>query len=263
VDPHWPDVGSEAYGRFAKYYDLVYADLPYEADCDFLESVFRKFLPKRPASVLDVACGTGPHAVILGRRGYAVTGLDLSPGQLRLARAKVRGTRLPVAFVRGDIRRFDLGRSFDAAVCMFGGFGYLLSDRDVLAHFRSVRRHLGPRGVYVFESWQESGVKPGHRSWLHRQKPFRLIRLDESHYDPKRHRLPFDLHFFVFEGNRLKERFTESHTIRLYRLAEIWRLIARAGLRLAGAYAGDGERKGFRPVRRGTFRVMAVAEPAR
>jgi SAM-dependent methyltransferase len=250
------------YERFAKYYDLLYGDLNYEGDCRFLDAVFRRFLSKGPASILDLGCGTGTHAVLLGRRGSEVTGLDLSPGQLRVARAKVRGTTLPVTFVRGDMRRFDLARSFDAAICMFGGFGYLLSDRDVRAHLRSVRRHLGPRGVYVFEFWQESGVKPGHRSWLHRERPFRLIRLDESHYDPKRHRLPFDMHFFAFEGNRLKETFTESHTVRLYRVAEVRALLARAGLRLAGAYAGDGDRKGFRPVRRSTFRVMAVAKTA-
>jgi hypothetical protein len=161
------------------------------------------------------------------------------------------------------MRRFDLRREFDAAICMFGGFGYLLPDKDVLAHLRAVRRHLAPEGAYVFEFWQESGVKPGHRSWLHRQKPFRLIRLDETHYDPKRHRLPFDMHFFVFDGDRLKERFTESHTIRVYRTPEVRRLLARAGLRLAATYAGDGERKGFRPVRRDTFRVMAVAKAFR
>ncbi len=251
------------YGRFAEYYDLLYGDLNYAGDCRFLEAAFRKFIPRRPTSILDLGCGTGNHAIRLARRGHEVTGLDLSAEQLRQARAKVRGTELAVRLVRGDMRRFDLHRQFGAAICMFGGFGYLLSDRDVLAHFRTVRRHLAPEGVYVFEFWQESGVKPGHTSWIYRQKPFRLIRLDESHYDPRRHRLPFDMHFFVFDGDRLKGRFTESHTIRLYRTAEVRRLLARAGLRLEATYHGDGERKGFRSVRRTTFRVMAVAKPVR
>jgi len=253
-------VASETYGRFAKYYDLLYGDLSYDGDRRFLEAAFRRFLSQRPESILDLGCGTGNHAILLARRGYEVTGLDLSEAQLRQARAKIRGTGLAVRFVRGDMRRFGLRRQFDAAICLFGGFGYLLSDRDILAHFRAVHRHLAPGGVYVFEFWQESGVKPGHTSWIYRQRPFRLIRLDESHYDPARHRLPFDMHFFVFDGDRLKERFTESHTIRLHLAPQVRRLLARAGFRLAATYGGDRERKGFRPVRRDTFRVMAVAK---
>jgi len=254
-----PSVASGVYGRFAKHYDLLYGDLNYAGDCDFLEAAFRKFRSPPPESVLDLGCGTGTHAILLARRGYEVVGLDRSPSQLAVARAKARGRGLSVSFVRGDMRRFSLGQSFDAAICMFGGFGYILPDREVTGHFRQVRRHLRPGGAYAFEFWQESGVIPGRRGWALKDTPYRLIRLDESRFDPKRHRLSFDMHFFAFRGDRLRERFTESHTVRVYRVEEVAALLARSGLRLAGAYAGDGERKGFARVRKGTFRVMAFA----
>ncbi len=251
-----------AYQRSAEYYDTIYHKVvDYEGDCDYLEAVFRKFSPQGPQAILDLGCGTGSHAVALAKRGYEVTGLDLSSAQLRVAREKVRGTHLRAKFVYADMRQFDLDRRFDAAIAMFGGFGYLLSDRDVLAHLRTVRRHLGPGGLYAFEFWQESGVVPGHRGWVHVEKPFRIMRLDASRYDPKRHRLSFDFHYFVFRGDRLQERFTEPHTVRVHSLPGMRALLSRGGFRLLAAHEATPAEKGFHPVRRETFRIIAIVRP--
>src|SRR3972149_6103014 len=95
-------VSAGPYGRFARYYDAVYDGvLDYHADCDYLDSLFRRFLRRRPKSVLDLGCGTGSHAIELGRRGYEVVGLDLSKSQLAVAGRKLRGKDLPVTFVQG------------------------------------------------------------------------------------------------------------------------------------------------------------------
>jgi len=254
---------SGTYRRFAKYYDLVYRDIiDYDEDCDRLEILFRRFRKADVASVLDLGCGTGTHDLILARRGYEVTGLDASAAQMREARAKLRGKRVGVRFVRGDMRGFDLRRTFDASVCLFGGFGYLLTDRDVRGHLRCVRRHLESDGLYVFEFWQESAVIPNHRSWYHREKPFRLIRLDRSTHDARRHRLNVEFEFLVFDGDRVRERFTESHVLRVYGIAEMRRLLAASGLRLLAAYAGRQSGHRFERLRKDSFAVLAVAAPA-
>jgi len=250
------------YGRFAQYYDLVYGEMvDYPGECDTLEALFRRFRKARAHSVLDLGCGTGTHAAVLGGRGYDVVGLDRSRSQLAVARAKVKGRGLPVSFVQKDMRRFDLRRTFDAAICMFGGFGYLLTDRDVVSHFASVQRHLVPDGLYVFEFWQESAVVARHKSWLLRERPFRLIRLSETAHDRRRHRLAVDFRFFVFDRDRLRDRFDETHVLRLYRVSEVRRLLARAGMRLVAAYAGRQPPKRFPPVRPDSFAVLAVARP--
>jgi len=247
------------YGRFAKYYDGIYRDVvDYEGSCDFLEAVFRKFAARKPASVLDLACGTGSHALILGRRGYGVTGLDLSREQLREARAKARGTHLPLTFVRGDMARFDLHRQFDAAICMFGGFGYLPSDRAFITHLGSVRRSLAPGGVYVFEFWHRPAALDRHASWVYRQRPYEIIRLDFSRVDRKRSRIAMEFRFFVLKGGRVVDRFTELHSARLFTMREMRALLPRTGFRLLAAYSGTPAKQGFDPVRRDTFRVTAV-----
>lgn len=250
------------YGRFARYYDAIYRDLiDYAADCDYLETLFHQRLRRRPKSILDLGCGTGNHAVELARRGYDVVGLDLSDSQLAIARKKVHGKRVPVTFVHGDMARFRLHRKFDAAICMFGGFGYLLSDRDVVSHFTSVRDHLVQDGMYVFEFWQDSGVVPGRQDWIARERPYRLLRLGESAYDRAKHRLTFDFHFYVFRGKQGVDRFSETHTTRVYSIREMRTLLSRPGLALSAAYGGTATRKSFARPKKATFRITAIARP--
>ena len=254
------------YGRFAEYYDFIYESIvDYDADVRYLEMVFRRFLRGPPRSILDLACGTGNHALRLARRGHKVVGLDLSREQLAIARRKARATRVPIRFVRGDMRSFDLGRTFDAAICMFGAFGYLLETRDVLRCLRSVRRHLAPDGLFAFEFWQSSAAKPPpYQSWDHKIGPaFELVRLADARFDSRTRLLPVEFRFFVFRGRRVLDRFRETHTVRTYPVPEIRRLLRRAGFAVEGAFAVEaGLKKGFAAPTKDTFRIFAVCRPA-
>ena len=250
------------YVRFARYYDFIYRDLvDYEGDVAFLEAVFRRWSRQRPQALLDLGCGTGNHDLLLARRGYRVTGLDLSASQLAVARAKARHLALPVRFVRGDMRSFDLGRPHDAAIAMFGAFGHLIQTSDAIGCLRSLQRNLAPGGLFVFEFWQSSAVRPaGFQSWFHKVGPdFELVRLSESRYNPRTRLLPIEFRFFVFRKGRMIDRFDETHVLRTYTVEGMRSLLARGGFHLVAAYAATPQHKGFRPVREDTFRIMAVA----
>lgn len=250
------------YKRFARYYDFIYQDLVnYAGDVAFLEAVFRRWMRGRPRAILDLGCGTGNHDLPLARRGHDITGLDLSASQLSVAREKARRAGLPIRFVRGDMRSFDLDRTFDAAVCLFGAFGYLLSPSDVVRALRTVRRHLRPGGLFVFEFWQSSGARPaGFQGWFHKAGPeYELVRLSESRYDPRTGLLPIEFRFFVFRGRRLLDRFDEAHLVRTHSVAAMRSLLLRSGFEVIAFTAATPQEKGFRPVRADTFRIMAVA----
>lgn len=252
------------YGRFATYYDYIYDELvDYAGDVDFLERIFRRFLRRRPKSVLDLGCGTGNHDIPLARRGYDVTGQDLSGPMLVLARRKARAARLPIRFVRGDMRAFDLHRSFDAAICMFGAFGYLVRLSDAVGCLRSVRRHLAPDGLFVFEFWQRSGAKPApYQSWFHKVGPeFEIVRLSEARFVPRTGLLPIEFRFFVLRRGRVLDRFDERHTVQMHTVPGMRALLRRGGFDLVHASAVTNLKKGFRPVTKETFRVMAIARP--
>lgn len=141
------------FGEYAAFYDTLYADKDYEAECDFLEAVFTEHAAGRVAKVLDLGCGTGGHAIPLVERGYEVTGIDRSPEMVRTAYDKAERAGVAAEFVVGDVRDYDLGSVFDAVVSMFAVVSYQLTDEDIAAMFASARAHLRPGGLFVFDGW--------------------------------------------------------------------------------------------------------------
>jgi SAM-dependent methyltransferase len=85
---------------------------------------------KPGAAILDVGCGTGRHSVELAKRGYKVTGIDLSAEMLKEAREKAKAAGVDVSFIRADATDFTLPAKFDAAICLCEGSFGLLGHRD-------------------------------------------------------------------------------------------------------------------------------------
>ena len=97
---------------------------------------------------------------------------------------------------------------------------------------------------------------------MYRRRPYEVIRLDESHVDSRRRTNEMEFTYFVFDRGRVLDRFTERLSARLFTMPEMRALLARARFRLLAAYATTPARMGSEPVRRDTFRVMAVVRPA-
>ena len=195
--------------------------------------------------------------MVLAKRGYRVAGIDASASMLRVARAKARGRTNP-AFARGDMRRFDLGRTFDAAICMDGAFTHLLTDRDLLAHLRTVRRHLGPDGAYVFEFAQALRKETEGPGWIHHEGRPEIVWLYDLAFDPRRQLLTAENRFFAFEGDRVGRTFANTYSTRVLSVPVLRRLLARAGMRLVRVYSTD-DGSGLRPLRRDDPLPLAVA----
>jgi SAM-dependent methyltransferase len=102
--------------------------------------------------VLEVACGTGRVAIPIARQGFAVTGLDVVPAMLERARSKAEAAGLPVHWVEGDARSFDLGERF-RLICLTGNaFQAFLTNADQEALLGRVRAHLHDEGLFAFET---------------------------------------------------------------------------------------------------------------
>ena len=98
--------------------------------------------------MLDVACGTGLHLAYLNDH-YTVEGLDLDPNMLKIARRRCPG----VPFHQGDLVDFDLGRTFDAVLCLFSSIGYAKTLARMQQAVQTMARHLRPGGLLVVEPW--------------------------------------------------------------------------------------------------------------
>lgn len=91
------------------------------------------------ASVVDVGCGTGRHAVSLAARGLRVTGVDLSPAMLARARDRAEAAGVEVELLEADARALPSIGPFDAAICLCEGAFCLVADGvEPLEHDRSV-----------------------------------------------------------------------------------------------------------------------------
>ena len=140
------------YTASALYYDGLMIDRRrYAADADLIRSLVVSLNP-RTRTLLDIACGTGRHLEYL-LRWFEVEGGDLSDGMLRVAR-----DRLPdVPLHKLDTRAFDLGKTFDAVICMFSAIAYAVSESDLHRTLKSFARHLDPGGVVIVEPWIQPG----------------------------------------------------------------------------------------------------------
>jgi SAM-dependent methyltransferase len=183
----------------------------------------RKLLRLRKGErVLDMPCGQGRISLPLARRGLSVVGLDLEPGNIRLARRAANAGRWNALYAVGDMRRLRFHEEFDAAFNWFGSFGYF-SDRENLSIAHSYFRALKPGGRLLIEGLDRRWVR------RHFQAEGRFqaggVRVTE------RRRWAEDgrrvLSRWTFEKGRKKERFLLK--MRLYTPAEIRALLKWAG----------------------------------
>jgi SAM-dependent methyltransferase len=147
-----------------RYYEIAF-DMNRKQEVDFLAYCFRRFAHRPIKTVIDIACGTGPHLIRLGRRGYQMSGLDLSSENIDFLRERAVEEGLDVRLHVGDMTRFTLPRPVDAAICMQDSQGHLLTNEAILAHLRCVARAVKKGGLYVFDRYMCSSWTDPARRW--------------------------------------------------------------------------------------------------
>jgi len=106
--------------------------------------------------VLELACGTGQLTVPVARAGLTTVGIDTSAPMLNTARDRATAAKVSVEFLRGDMRKFDLGRQFGLIFIAHNSLLHLHSIEDILAAFSMVKRHLAPGGMFAFDIFNPS-----------------------------------------------------------------------------------------------------------
>ncbi len=104
----------------------------------------------RGAMILDMACGTGRHAIELTRRGYRVVGLDLSLAMLARAAEEAQERNQKLNFVQGDMREMTFEDMFDGVYCWNTSFGFFEEERNAQV-IQRVHRALRKGGQFVLD----------------------------------------------------------------------------------------------------------------
>jgi len=183
------------------------------------------------ASVLDVGCGVGRHALAFAHRGFQVTGIDRMCDYLESARARAQDQKVDIEFTRADMRQFRREHAFDLAVNLLTSFGYFDDPEDDLRVLANIQASLKPGGSVVIELMGREVLARVFRERDWQETPDGTILLEERKVTCDW--MWIDLRWMIFRDGAQKEH---RFRLRLYSATELKDLLTRAGFVDVRAY---------------------------
>jgi SAM-dependent methyltransferase len=194
---------------------------------------------KPGASVLDLCCGQGRHAVNLAKRGLKVTGLDLNSEYLELAQHAAGASNVQLETVAADMREIPFENKFDAIVNMYSSFGYLESEAEDLKVLESAAKALKHGGRLLLDMLNREWAVANYIQNDWHSGANGTLYVERRDLDLASSRM--HVHFIVIDPNGNRHE-SIGHLIRLYTLTEMTRLLARVGLTVNAVFGGfEGE----------------------
>lgn len=146
----------DIYETSAEYYDFVDAYTAREDVPFYVEQARASGGP-----VLEIGCGTGRVLIPTAKAGIEICGLDYSNAMLRRCREKMARESAEVrarvsSLTQGDMRDFELGRTFKLITIPFRPFQHLETVDDQLACLVCVRKHLADGGRFILDIFNPS-----------------------------------------------------------------------------------------------------------
>jgi SAM-dependent methyltransferase len=205
------------FNHYARYYDLLYQDKDYPGEVGFIRSLLTENAPQTK-TLLDLGSGTGRHAELLAEHGYTVHGVELSQAMLERAQTRCadapQAVRESLSFSQGDLRSVELGQQFDAVLSLFHVISYQTTNADLHAALRTVKQHLKPGGVFLFDVWYGPAVlteKPLVRIKRLEDERIQVTRLAEPVLDVNANRV--DVNYTILVRDKVDGRVEETHEI--------------------------------------------------
>lgn len=132
------------------FYPVFFPDERFEMAEEQVGQILR-LVELKGDSVLDLACGPGRHSVALARKGFRVTGVDLSPFLLGKARGRADAVGVEIEWIHDDMRHFRRPQGFDLALSIFTSFDYFEDQGDDLRVLQNIFDSLVPGGACLID----------------------------------------------------------------------------------------------------------------
>lgn len=228
-------------GRHAELYDLFYAEKPYEAEAAFVADCLRKYSIGPTARLLEIACGTGTHALQLEQLGYQIVATDYSNDMLERARQKASAANSQVEFQLQDMTQLEVGGVFDAAYCLFDAIGYVGSNESLQKVFRGVHKHLRDDGLFIFEFWHAAAMLRHYdpvriRRW--KQDDSLILRLSETTLDYAKQLSSVCYSIYELKQDGTYSSLTETQVNRYFLVQEMAAWLTTTGFTPVKLFAG-------------------------
>lgn len=238
------------YGSFAAVYDrLMTDDVDYNAWCDYIENIFGS-KGIEPDTICELACGTGSITSRLERRGYDMTGVDISAEMLTVASGRLKRAEL----FRSDMASFSPPQKYYGAfLCMIDGINYLIAPKQLENTFKTVKTHLDG-GVFIFDVSTRHKLKNviGGNTFI--RSEYDVFCSWQNRFIEKNSLSDMYLNFFVREGDGRYSRFEERHLQRGWSERQLSFALRRAGFSDISAY----DELTFDPPRPDSDRIVFV-----
>lgn len=193
-------------------------------------------------TVLDLTCGTGGQVFWLAKRGYKVTGSDLSPVSIRVAKRIARKKGVAIRFLHGDMRNAKVGK-FDAVITMFNAIGHL-SKADFEKAMRNIRGNLKDHGVYVFDIINAKSSDSNHDVDSTREIDGLMIhKIQLCRIDERTGVMTMDEVLCKWRDHENLEVYGRAKwTMQTYTAKWLREMLSRNGFEVLGQYALDGSK---------------------
>jgi len=249
-------------GRHAELYDLFYAEKPYAAEALFIHNCIQAHKPKTNR-LLELACGTGSHSLMLEKYGYKIIATDYSPDMLVRANEKAHQVNSRVDFRQQDMRSLDVPeRPFDVVLCLFDSLGYVATNENIFRVLSGIREHLAPDGIFIFEFWHAGAMLKSYDPVRMRRFPTaagEIIRISETHVDYKQQLCHVAYTIHEMNANGTYQSIRETQINRFFLVQEMRLFLEQAGLMPLKWFSGFRDDEN---ISEETWHIIAVARKA-
>jgi len=244
------------YGELSEYFDAHNICDDTDAKNSVIEKLLRSYKVK---TVLDLTCGTGSQVFYLAKCGYAVTGADLSPALLDMARKKAEFEKMNIPFIDGDMRILKVG-AFDAVITIFNAIGHLKKS-DFEKTMRNISTNLKVDGLYIFDIFNLEAMTDKVVSTLliddvHFVNDTQIYHTQYSRINRKNGRLTSYDSYKIQKNNEISKVLNHKFALQIYRAQELKEMLMRNGFRVVYHYGMDGS--GF--INKKTQNILTIAQ---
>ena len=225
------------YQAFAELYDKLMDDVDYESWADYYTRLLSIY-GVRNGKICECACGTGGLTIPLYRRGFQMTGVDISREMLWEAAQKSRKLGIAMPFVQQDMRALNLHRPMDAVLATCDGVNYLLTEEDLLSFFRAAHRAAKPGGALIFDVSTPHKLQHVLCSGLMAEDRENITYMWQNSWNERQRTVSLDLVFFVREKENQYRRIEEHQKQRAWDEKTLKENLWHAGFRAVSIY-GD------------------------
>ena len=225
----------QAYGEFARVYDMFQDNVDYEA--------WGRWLKQQLASrgitdglVLELGCGTGTMTELLAEAGYDMIGVDNSEEMLAEAMEKRVESGHDILYLLQNMQEFELYGTVRAVVSVCDSMNYITEEEDLEHVFSLVNNYLDPQGIFLFDmnTIYKYQTMIGDTTIAENRDEGSFIW--ENSYDEETGINTYELTLFIPREDGLYEKDEELHYQRAYSLEKIRELIEKAGLTFVAVY---------------------------